>query len=181
MKWRYLKRVIVAAAVSLSVAACTGNVDGSAKPDPAPSPSSAANTSNPLSGIAPCTTLDQVVSGQGFSPAVPTVADSEHSCRVHKDVQGATPALDISLSLHDGQNYKANIRNPSQASSGSVGPRAAIEEAEPLNVKGDCDVSLEVKPNSKATVGVSTDTTDNACKTAESLAEKLEPLLPKNT
>jgi hypothetical protein len=38
-----------------------------------------------------------------------------------------------------------------------------------------------VKPNSRAVIGVSSDDTEQACKLAESLADELEPLLPKST
>lgn len=118
----------------------------------------------------------------GFAPAVPTIADAQHSCRVTKKTQGDVEGVDISLSLRDGQSYKANIQNPSQASAGTVGSRAAVEEAEPLGSTGQCEVSIEVKPKSRATVGVTfSSDTDKACKLVESLADKLEPLLPKNT
>jgi hypothetical protein len=100
---------------------------------------------------------------------------------VHKDTQGSTEGVDISLSLQDGRSYKENIRDPKMASPGTVGTRAAIEEAEPIGAKGDCDVTIEVKPNSRASLGVSAGDTDQACTTAEDLAKKLEPLLPKNT
>jgi hypothetical protein len=63
--------------------------------------------------------LDQVVSGQRFAAAVPTVADAQHSCRAHKDTQGSTEGVDISLSLQDGRSYKDNIHNPGQASAGT--------------------------------------------------------------
>jgi hypothetical protein len=67
------------------------------------------------------------------------------------------------------------------ASPGTVGTRSAIEEAEPIGAKGDCDVSIEVKPDSRAVIGISSGGTDQACKLAENLADKLEPLPPKGT
>jgi hypothetical protein len=176
----HVKILTAAALASTVLTACTANVRGTAQGSAA-SVTSVADASNPLKNLSPCTTLDQVVTGQGFAPAVPTVADAQHSCRVHKDTQGNTEGVDISLSLQDGRSYKDNIRNPKMASPGTVGARSAIEEAEPIGAKGDCDVSIEVKPNSRAIVGVSSGDTDQACKLAESLAEKLEPLLPKST
>jgi hypothetical protein len=181
------KVLVVAALASTLMTACSGNVGGTAQPSQsspasAVSPGSPTDPSNPLKGMPPCATLDKVVTGQGFAPAVPTIADSQHSCRVNKKTQGDVEGVDINLSLHDGQSYKANIQNPGQASPGTVGPRAAIEEAEPLGSTGQCNVSIEVKPNSRAVIGaVYSSDTDKACKLVESLAEKLEPLLPKNT
>jgi hypothetical protein len=179
-----MKGLVVAALAGTLLTACTGNVGGTAEPSqssptPAASPGSPVDPLNPLKNMSPCATLDKVVTGQGFAPAVPTIADSQHSCRVDKKTQGDVEGVDISLSLHDGQSYKINIQNPSQASRGTVGPRAAIEEAEPLGSTGQCDVSIEVKPNSRATIGAAySSDTDKACKLVESLAEKLEPLLP---
>ena len=180
MEPKRLKVLAAAALAGAALTACTSNVGGTAQASSA-SATPSADASSPLKNLPPCTTLDQVVSGQGFAAAVPTVADAQHSCRVHKDTQGSTAGVDISLSLQDGRSYKDNIQNPSQASAGTVGPRAAIEEAEPIGAKGDCDIAIEVKPNSRAIIGVSSEDTDQACKLAESLADKLEPLLPKNT
>ncbi|WP_328604669.1 DUF3558 family protein [Amycolatopsis sp. NBC_00345] len=175
-------KVLAAAALASTVlTACTANVGGTAQASSA-SATSPSDVSNPLKNLPPCTTLDQVVTGRGFAPAVPTIADAQHSCRVTKKTQGDVEGVDISLSLRDGQSYKANIQNPSQASAGTVGSRAAVEEAEPLGSTGQCEVSIEVKPKSRATVGVTfSSDTDKACKLVESLADKLEPLLPKNT
>ncbi|SEP27767.1 hypothetical protein SAMN04489732_105245 [Amycolatopsis saalfeldensis] len=117
-----------------------------------------------------------------MQPAAPTVADPQRSCHSAKPPTGPEDSLDVGLSLQDGQSYKDNISNPSQASPGTVGPRAAVEEREPVGAKGQCSIAIEVKPNSRALISVSVNSdTDKACKTAESLAEKLEPLLPKNT
>ena len=180
-----IKVLAVAALAGTLLTACTSNVGGTAEPSQS-SPSSAASPGspvdplNPLKNMPPCATLDKVVTGQGFAPAIPTIADSQHSCRVNKKTQGDVEGVDITLSLHDGRSYKDNIQNPSQASQGTVGPRAAIEEVEPLSSTGQCDISIEVKPNSRAIIGaVYSSDTNKACKLVESLAEKLEPLLPE--
>ncbi len=89
--------------------------------------------------------------------------------------------MDIALSLQAGRKYDENINNPDKASSGTVNSRPATEEREPLKSSGQCGINVQVKPDSTAAVlvGYSTDT-EKACKTAEDVAAKVEPLLPKN-
>jgi hypothetical protein len=183
------RRVPVAfAAVLLAVglSSCTSQVGGQANPSSAvesatTSNSGTASADNPFAGFNQCTILDQALVGEGFPPAAPALVRSKETCDTQKLTSGDTPGMTVGLSLQAGQNYKDNVGNPSQASEGKVNGRPAVEEREPLNSSGQCGVWLEVKPNSRALVLVSSGSdTPTACKKVEEVAAKIEPLLPKN-
>ncbi|WP_329068171.1 hypothetical protein [Amycolatopsis sp. NBC_01480] len=106
--------------------ACGTNVGGQAQPSSVSPALPAPASSTGLGALNPCKTLDEVLAGQGMQPAA-TVADPQRSCHAAKPSTGTEDNLDIGLSLQDGQSYKDNISNPSQASPGTVGPRAAVE------------------------------------------------------
>ncbi|WP_410595166.1 DUF3558 family protein [Amycolatopsis sp. lyj-23] len=184
-----IRRVVLAAtsALVLCLAACTSQVGGQATPDPQSgstppvTTSATADPGNPFAGLSPCTVLDQALAGQGFPKAQPMVADTKNSCRSSKPTSGDTPGVDVGLSFQAGQGYKDNVGNPSQASEGQVNGRPAVEEREPLNAKGQCDVWLEVKPKSRAFVLLASGSdTARACQLVGDVAAKVEPLLPKN-
>ncbi|MET7995166.1 hypothetical protein ABZU76_30140 [Amycolatopsis sp. NPDC005232] len=170
------------AALACALTACDGSVGGNPAPaGPAASASSSAPTSQsdtPLAGMSSCKTLDQALTGQGFPPSTPSIADPEHACDTQKEGFGV-----FSLGLQDGEAYDTSIANPAKASAGSVRARRAILEREPTQQTGVCAVSIEVKPESRATIAVSSSrgTTDEACTKARTLASAVELLLPKNT
>jgi hypothetical protein len=184
------KRVPVAfaaLALTLSLSACTSQVGGQAAPSSqagvsTPDTSTASGDPNsPFAGLNQCTMLDQALAGQGFPQAEPTIARAKETCRATKPTSGSTPGVDVALSLQAGQNYKDNVGNPSQASEGNVNGRPAVEEREPEHSTGQCGVWLEVKPNSRVLVLVSSGSdTASACKNVEEVAAKVEPLLPKS-
>jgi hypothetical protein len=179
---RYLPIVAAAAGSAAFLAACDTSVGVQAQTSsvaPAfPTPAS----STDLGALNPCETVDEVIAGQGMQSAAPTVADPRRSCHAAKNPAVAEDSLDVGLLLQDEQSYRDSISNPSQASPGTVGSRAAVEEREPVGAKGQCSIAIEVRPNSRALISVSVNSdTDKAFKTAEGLADKLEPLLPKNT
>ncbi len=88
--------------------------------------------------------------------------------------------MDIGLVLQAGGNYRDNVNNPSKASEGKVNDRPAIEEQEPLQAKGQCSIRFKVR-DSRALMSLAFGSdTAAACKKIESLAPKVEPLLPKN-
>ncbi|WP_328448286.1 DUF3558 family protein [Amycolatopsis sp. NBC_00438] len=172
------------AGTALVLAACTSQVGGQANPSSAAGSTSAPDTTAPsgdsFASLKPCSLLDQGLSGQGFPAAVPTVADAKESCAANKPTAGDVRAVDVALSLQPGRGYKNNISNPSQASDGTVNGRAAVEVREPQQSPGQCGVWLDVKPDSRAFVLVTSGSdTANACKLVEGFAEKIEPLLPK--
>lgn len=162
--------------------ACTTMVGGQPSPS---SPGSTANSttadpSDPFAGMSACIILDQALAGQGFPQAVPGVASPQHSCHAFKPTSGDTPPLDIGLVLQAGGNYRDNVNNPAMASDGKVNERPAIEEQEPLKVKGQCAIRFQVR-DSRALLSLTYGSdTANACKQIENLAPKVEPLLPKN-
>jgi len=174
-------------ALALCLTACTSQVGGQATPssheastDPATG-SATADPDNPFAGLSPCTVLDQALAGQDFPKAEPMVADKKNSCRSSKPTAGDTPGVDVGLSFQAGRGYKENVGNPSQASEGNVNGRPAVEEREPLNAKGQCDVWLEVKPNSRAFVLLASGSdTAKSCQLVEAITAKIEPLLPKS-
>ncbi|MGW4061852.1 DUF3558 family protein [Amycolatopsis sp. NPDC004747] len=178
----------VTAALAFALTACTSQVGGQANPSsqaPASTDSSTgsatADTENPFSGVSSCSILDQALAGQGFPKAEPLVANPKEGCRASKPTSGNTPGVDVGLSLNPGRGYKENVGNPSQASEGNVNGRPAVMEREPENSPGQCDVWLEVKPNSRAFVLLASGSdTAKACQLVEDIAAKVEPLLPKN-
>lgn len=161
------------AALGCTLAACDSSTDGSAKPAPSSSP---ARSSTPLAGLDPCQTLDKALAGQGFPPSEPSAAYPKQGCIATKPTFGSAGLL-----LQDGRSYKDNISDPSTTSTGDVNHRAAILERKPVDSVGDCVVDLEVKPKSRAVVGMSlsSGSTDQSCTSVRQLAEAAEPLLPK--
>jgi len=177
--------VAAIAAMALALVACTSQVGGQATPSTtsatsAPT-SNSADPANPFAGLTPCSLLDQALTGQGFPAAKPTVADAKESCGTSKSTVGNTPGMDIGLSLQVGRSYQDNVTNPGQASTGTVNNRPAIEEREPQSSSGQCAVRMDVQRTSRALLVVSASSdTESACKMVERIAEKVEPLLPKN-
>lgn len=182
------RRVLaMTAALALGLTACTSQVGGQATPSSQAEPtapagsSSPADPNNPFAGLSPCTVLDQALAGQDFPQAQPMVADKKNSCRSSKPTSGDVPGVDVGLSFQASRGYKENVGNPSQASEGNVNGRAAVEEREPLDAKGQCNVWLEVKPDSRAFVLLTSGSdTAKACQLVEGITAKIEPLLPKS-
>ena len=182
------RAAVTFAALAFALTACTNQVGGQATPSPqatgstGPGTGSAsADPNNPFSGMSSCSILDQALAGQGYPKAEPLVANPKQACRATKPTSGNTPGVDVGLSLNPGRGYKENVGNPSQASEGKVNGRPAVLEREPENSAGQCNVWLEVKPNSRAFVLLASGTdTAKACQMVEDIAAKVEPLLPKN-
>lgn len=178
-------RLVPLAMISLAAAALSAcSVGGHATPDPstgtsARSTAPSSGAANPFAGLNPCKVLDQALAGQGYTSGTPTTADSKRGCAA---APLADKAVSVSVLLQDGQTMEQGVDDPSKAQTGTVNDRAAIQEREALGDRGDCDVRMEVKPNSRALVLVntSTKTTDEACQLANDVATKVEPLLPKN-
>ena len=170
----------VVGVITLALTACSTSVGGQATPVPtAPGTSSAAppaGTGNPFAGMNPCTVLDQAAAGQGYPAAHPSTADSNRSCASDKPGDST-----VGVALQNGQRFDQNISNPSKAVTGDVNGRPAIQEREPIGAVGQCSITMEVKPSSRALVSLSGGkTTDEACQLVNAIATKLEPLLPKN-
>jgi hypothetical protein len=167
------------AALVCALTACSGSpVAGTPAPATSAPSSSAAQSSTPLAGLSPCATLDKATAGQGFPPATPTLADPEHACSTQKAGYGT-----IGLNLQDGQSYNTNLGGESnEVRDGTVRNRRAVLSVGFLHTAGSCDVSMEVKPHSRAiTSAALTTTTDQACTEARKLAEAVDLLLPAST
>ncbi|EOD63394.1 hypothetical protein H480_37270 [Amycolatopsis vancoresmycina DSM 44592] len=122
----------------------------------------------------PCTVIDQVMAGEGFPAATPGTVDSARSCASNKPGDA-----NVGVALQDNAGYDQNIPDPSKASTGHVGKRNAIIEREGIGAVGQCTISIEVKPNSRALVSVSGNgTTQEACDRVTAIAIKVEKLLP---
>jgi hypothetical protein len=170
-------------AIAFIISACSSTVGGEATPNPttggsvgSTAPSTSASTANPFEGMKPCALLDQVLAGQGYPAAHPSTADAKQSCASDKPGDST-----VGLALQNGQLFDQNISNPGKAVTGSVNDRPAVQEREPIGAAGQCSVTMEVKPGSRALVSLSGGkTTDEACDRINAIATKLEPLLPKN-
>ncbi|MEQ0565802.1 DUF3558 family protein [Amycolatopsis sp. NEAU-NG30] len=175
------------ACATLVLTACTSQVGGQASPSStggvgtSTSATRPADPNDPFAGLNSCSVLDQVLAGQGFPKATPTIASAKVTCATTKPRAGDVHPVDVALSLQPGRGYKENVGNPSQASEGNVNGRPAVEEREPQQSAGQCGIWMEVKPSSRALVLVTSGSdTANACQLVEGFAEKIEPLLPKS-
>ncbi|WP_409183418.1 hypothetical protein F9C11_02955 [Amycolatopsis sp. VS8301801F10] len=179
-KLRILVSFVALGVAATTLTACDSSVNGDALPStPAPSSAPTSSPANPFASRNQCALLDQILSGKGFPKATPTEAQAQRSCGSQGGKE--TNFTAIGLLLQEGQRYSDNIRNPSKARSGKLNGRPFVEDPEPLGSSGQCSMFFAVEPNSRAVLDV-TGGTDTAasCRTAEDLASKLEPLLPKN-
>ena len=175
------RALIVLATLALALTACDSTVHG----NPTPGTTTSAGTSSaapstgstPFAGLNPCTVIDQVMAGQGYPPAEPSAADRNRSCASNKPGDA-----NVGVALQDGEAYDQNIPDPTKASRGKVGDRPAIIEREPIGAVGQCSITMEVKPNSRALVSLSGNgTTEDACDRVKQIAVKVEQLLPKSS
>ncbi|MGV9363430.1 DUF3558 family protein [Amycolatopsis sp. NPDC003731] len=169
--------------MTIALSACGSEVAGT--PQAAGTSSSSASTTepsggsgdNPFTRLHPCTIVDQVLADDGFPAATPGTVDRERSCASNKPGDA-----NVGVALQDNAGYDQNIPAPSKASRGHVGPRNAIIEREGIGATGQCTISIEVKPNSRALVSLSGHgTTQEACDRVTAIAIKVEKLLPPDS
>jgi hypothetical protein len=173
--------VLALATLALALSACDSKVGGTPQAagtsSSSASPTSAttgSSSGNPFEGLSPCTIINQVMGGEGFPAATPGTVDSERSCASNKPGDA-----NVGVALQDNAGYDQGIPDPSKASRGHVGTRNAIIEREAIGAVGQCTISIEVKPNSRALVSVSGNgTTQQACDRVTAIAIKVEKLLP---
>ncbi|WP_162834688.1 DUF3558 family protein [Amycolatopsis circi] len=190
--WRFVAkncRAGGALGVALAIvgtAACANPVNGAVTPAAsalAPTSGPASRSDNPFASLNQCQLVDQILTGQGFPPAQPSVADSSRSCRSKKESQNAAidPATEVGVALQNGQKYTDNIQNLNSAHNGNIDGRKLIEQRDLLGSPGGCQIGMEVGPNARALVIVLIgDDTAAACKKAEDVATALDKLLPRN-
>ncbi|WP_134731460.1 DUF3558 family protein [Amycolatopsis nivea] len=183
------RRATRALSITLAIvgtAACGNPVNGAATPTAstlAPASSPASSSDNPFASLNQCQLVDQILAGQGFPPATPSVADSKRSCRSEKTSDNAAkdPAAEVGIALQNGQKYTDNIQNPNSAHEGNVDGRKLIEQRDLLGSPGGCQIGMEVGPNARALVIVLIgDDTAAACKKAEDVATALDKRLPRS-
>ncbi|NIH84663.1 DUF3558 domain-containing protein [Amycolatopsis granulosa] len=128
--------------------------------------------SDVFAGLNACQILDRLVAGQGFDPG---------ENKSHRNQCGATKhdfgtlgvALDPKQGLSEFAQANAAVRST------SVNGRDALQADIPT---GGCAIAVEVGEHARALVLATLVTgprDPQACVDAHSLAEKLEPLLPK--
>lgn len=163
------------AAAALAVAGCSSTTPGSASPSTASTSASATGTTStdPFGALQACQVLNQLVAGEGFDPG--SNKSSRNQCITSKLNFGAYGVvLDPVQGLSE-----YSIQNPGAISTQINGRKAF--QAEPD--RGMCEFALEVGQHARAqATATMANSKDNAqaCPSAKQLAEKLEPLLPKD-
>ncbi|WP_409184772.1 DUF3558 family protein [Amycolatopsis sp. VS8301801F10] len=174
--------LVMLGALGTVLAGCSSPVAGTPEPNlPSTSAGAPSKPANPFAARNQCALLDQILAGQGFPQGTPTIADRNRSCAAQKPSAGMTSGIDVAVILQDGQPYTDNVNHPETARRGDVNGRPSIEQPEPLNSPGQCQVGMAVEPSSRALVLVTSGSdTKAACAAAEKYATALEPLLPKS-
>lgn len=176
--------LVLLGALGLATAGCSSPVAGTPQPDKptaAASTSAAAPTSgNPFAARNQCALLDQILAGQGFPKATPSVAQPDRACAAQKPSSGTGKGIQVGLFLQEGRLYTDSITHPETAKRGDINGRPSVEEPAPLGTPGQCDITMAVEPHARADLGVTSDLpTEEACAQAEKYAIAVEPLLPK--
>jgi hypothetical protein len=179
---RHLTYLFTAATFAAVLSACSSTSGGTPLPVTSPSAPSATtassgNPSNVFGSLKACPVLDKALEGQGFTPAVAEQAGGDNGCKAGK-VRTAT----VGVTLQPDAGIDDLNADPSKVHSGHINGRPAKQIREAIGAKGDCMIVIEVTKTSRAivTASMSTGTTEEACALATSIAEKVEPQLPKN-
>ncbi|MET9263128.1 DUF3558 family protein [Amycolatopsis sp. NPDC004079] len=173
--------LIALGALGIVAAGCSSPVSGTPQPDKPASSAATPKSGNPFAARNQCALLDQILTGQGFPKATPTVAQPERACASQKPSVGTERGMDVSLFLQEDRLYTDTVPHPETARRGDINGRPSIEEPEPQNSPGQCDITMAVEPHSRASLLVTTSLdTKTACAAAEKYATAVEPLLPKN-
>lgn len=168
--------------VCLMLAACDSTVSGNPGASPLSGsssiPSSNVTAADPFAGLNLCALVDQGVAGQGFPPAqVDPGIKSKRQCSTQKP-EFAIVGLIVQVNVP----YNSSQIAGAAIKTGTVNDRPAVQASGGTDDPSGCDIVMEVKPNSRATVsaGFSSGVVDDACTLAQQVATKIEPLLPKN-
>ncbi|MFD2466726.1 DUF3558 family protein [Amycolatopsis silviterrae] len=182
---RRVARTLSVTLALVNAAACGNSINGTGTATTSASaPANPASSSpNPFATLDQCQLVDQILSGQGFPPARPSIADANRSCRTKRTSVNAAkdPAAEVGIALQDGQKYTDNVLDPHSAHNGNINGRKLIEQRDLLGSPGGCQIGMEVGPDSRALVIVLIgDDTAAACEKAEDVATALDKLLPRN-
>lgn len=160
------------AATTLTLAACSTTTMGHASPSTA-SATTSTTPANPFGTMQACQILDQLLAGQGFEPG--SNKSARNQCIASKLYFGTyAVVLDPEQGLDE-----FSTQNPGAVSTQINGRNAMRDEPVP----GMCAFALEVSRSARAlVVATMPDPKDRAqaCPNAKQLAERLEPLLPKD-
>lgn len=174
---RFGKRPLIGFALACAVTGvgvlggCSAAEPGTASPSP-----NVTAPPDPLGGLQACAVLDKALAGQGFGPGRIDKAGGDNGCGAEKP-QFAS----VGLVLDDQQGVDQVHADPSKIHEGEVNNRPARLVREGLGGEGDCAIALEVSPTARAyaNVKLSTGSTDEACEFIQTVAEGIEPQLPK--
>ncbi|OXM74316.1 MULTISPECIES: DUF3558 domain-containing protein [Amycolatopsis] len=161
--------LVSAACLALSVTACTSTVAGT--PSPAPAPSSSAN-SDVFAGMNACRILDDLNAGQGFNQGE-NKSPRNQCVALKPDFASYALALDSVQGLGEFATTNTGVVNI------SVNGRNAMQADVSASA---CAVAIEVGEHARALVVVTMvrySENAQACPNARTLAERVEPLLPK--
>ncbi|WP_431903507.1 DUF3558 family protein [Amycolatopsis thermoflava] len=169
VKFRVALGLAGVACSALAAVGCTSTVTGTATPaSSAPATSSA----DVFAGLNACQVLDQLYAGEGFNPGENKTRRNE--CGILKPEFGSYGlALDPSQGLSEFAEANTGVQTT------SINGRNAMQA--PI-LGGGCAIAIEVTQHARALVTVNmSSTTDDpqACPNARTLAERVEPLLPK--
>lgn len=176
-------KLIGATLLTLAATGCSSTVNGAPEPAGAPTPAATpTGPANPFAALNQCSLVNEILAGQGFPPAQPTIADAKRTCRANIAPSITdTDGIGVAISLQNGQKYTENINHPDTARHGDIDGRPIIEQPEPLRVKGGCQVGMAVGDNARALVMATAGSdTKRACAKAEEVATALSAKLPKN-
>ncbi|SNR28898.1 hypothetical protein SAMN06265360_101278 [Haloechinothrix alba] len=123
--------------------------------------------------------LDDILAAEDFPPGEASTAGVDNNCQASKQGTG-TAGVNLQAGyVHD----ELSAHDPVRIFPGEVNDRPAVQIRAGVGAKVSCDISMEVEPESRATVGATMrhGDTDDACGFVEEPAERLEPLLPEGT
>lgn len=157
-------------AAAVAVTGCSSTTPGNPLPSTSTTSTASANVFGSLNA---CQVLDQLLAGQGFDPGANISRRNE--CDASKLDFGT-----YGIALDPGQGLSEYATDNPGAATKSINGRNALQ-AKPSAAL--CEFALQVGQHARAlataTMAKSTDNAQ-ACPSAKLLAEKLEPLLPKD-
>jgi len=169
MKFRVARGAGALACLAGILAGCTSTVSGTATPAPTSEP---ARSEDVFAGLNACQVLDDLYAGEGFEPGENKSRRNE--CGVLKPGFGS-----YGLALDPAQGLAEFAATNEGVVDTTVNGRPAMLAN---FFGGGCAVAMEVTEHARAlvTVNMSRARDDaQACPNAQSLAERVEPLLPK--
>ncbi|UJW32818.1 DUF3558 family protein [Saccharothrix sp. AJ9571] len=172
--------VIAVAALTVLSAGCTPNEEGRPQPvrtlDASPSSVSPGGSPAGFGDLKSCDLLDKALEGQGYPASEADNVGSSNGCSTNKFGSA------MSLNLDDKQGVDDLAADPSKAYDGKINGRRIRQVKEIDGSEATCLVLLEVSAKARAMVSVTLGTqgsTNQACDDAFSVAQAVEPQLPK--